>query len=167
MSVAADTLPFPDGHLAAAVAFEVFEHVQDDDALFREVARAVRTGGILLMSVPIRASMWVALDDVCGHLRRYEPEDLFAKVKSFGFEVRGYAWTPAGSPLLSNLQARVLAAGRPIATTIVQNLVFPFQAAWDSRFGRVKWTPPDQPVPSAAEHVVLWLERTGPAPEHR
>jgi SAM-dependent methyltransferase len=162
VSVAASTLPFPDDHLGAAVAFEVFEHVQDDDALFAEVVRSLRPGGLLLMSVPIRASMWVPLDDACGHVRRYEPEDLFAKVKSFGYEVRGYGWSSAPPLILSNVQAKVLHAGRPIATTLVQNLVFPFVAAWDGRFGRLAWTPPDVPVPSAAEHLVLWLVRTGP-----
>jgi len=161
VSVAAGTLPFANEYLGAVVAFEVFEHVEDDDALFGEVARALRPGGLLLMSVPIRASMWVPLDDACGHVRRYEPEDLFAKAKSFGFEIRGYGWSTAPPLVLSNLQARVLHAGRPIATTLVQNLVFPFVAAWDGRFGRLEWTPPDVPVPSAAEHIVLWLVRTG------
>jgi SAM-dependent methyltransferase len=161
VSVAADTLPFPDGHLGAALAFEVFEHVHDDDSLFREVARALRPGGVLLLSVPIRASMWIPLDDACGHVRRYEPEELFAKAKSFGFEVRGYAWSKAVPLALSNLQAKVLHAGRPIATTFVQHLVFPVIAAWDARFGSVEWTSPDTPVPSAAEHLAVWLVKTG------
>jgi SAM-dependent methyltransferase len=154
---AADRLPFDDGTLGAAVAFEVFEHVVDDDALFGEVARALRPGGMLLMSVPIRASMWIPLDDACGHVRRYEPEDLFAKAERFGFEVRGYGWSATPPRILSTIQARVLHAGRPIATTFVQHLIFPFVAAWDGRFGKVAWTAPDTPVPSAAEHLAVWL----------
>jgi SAM-dependent methyltransferase len=167
VSVAADSLPFADEELGATLAFEVFEHVQDDDRLFREVARALRPGGLLLMSVPIRASMWIPLDDACGHVRRYEPDDLMAQASSLGFEVRGYAWSKAMPTLLTDLQARVLHAGRPIATTAVQWTVFPMLAAWDERFGRVEWTSPDVPVPSAAEHLTLWLVRAGRFDEAR
>ena len=160
VSVADGGLPFTDGSIGAAVAFEVFEHVPDDAALFREVARVVRPDGMLLMSVPIRASMWTPLDDACGHVRRYEPDELFAATKAAGFEVRGYMWAPAGSAVMRNLQARILTAGRPIATKLVQNLIFPIQAAWDRFFGKVAWSSPDEPVPSAADDLVVWLERT-------
>jgi SAM-dependent methyltransferase len=161
VSVAAERLPFPDGHLGAVVAFEVFEHVQDDDTLFTEVARVLRPGGLLLMSVPIRASMWIPLDDACGHVRRYEPEELMAKAEALGFQVRAYDWSKAVPRLITDLQAKVLHAGRPIATSAVQLTVFPALAAWDMRFGKVEWTSPEVPVPSAAEHLTLWLTRNG------
>lgn len=45
-------LPFRDGSFAVAMATEVLEHIDDDDALVRELARVLEPGGCLLVSVP-------------------------------------------------------------------------------------------------------------------
>jgi SAM-dependent methyltransferase len=45
-------LPFPDGSFDSCLCTEVLEHVADDNAAVRELARCVRPGGTLLVSVP-------------------------------------------------------------------------------------------------------------------
>jgi len=47
-----DPLPFPDGSFATATVLDVAEHVPDEYALVREVARVLEPGGILYLSVP-------------------------------------------------------------------------------------------------------------------
>jgi SAM-dependent methyltransferase len=154
-------LGFPDGFFGAVLAFEVLEHVEADGALLREIARVLRPGGTLMLSVPIRPSLWTPLDDACGHVRRYEPEELFAKLRAAGIEPGGYAWAAAGPAAVERLRARVLLADRRHTTAIVQNLVFPLQSAFERAFGRVRWDPPDVPVPARAEHLTAWARSPG------
>jgi SAM-dependent methyltransferase len=47
-------LPFPDGTFAACVSDYVLEHIEDPDQHFREVARALRPGGIYCFRTPNR-----------------------------------------------------------------------------------------------------------------
>jgi SAM-dependent methyltransferase len=156
---AGDRLPFEDGSFAATVAFEVLEHVEDDVTLLAEIARVVRTGGVLMLSTPVHASKWSALDDACGHVRRDEPDVLLEKVRAAGFEVGGYAWTPPTFGALTSLRVRALRSNRRLSTAFVQRWIFPFHAAYQRWFSRVRWTSPDRPVPSAADDLMLWARR--------
>ncbi len=158
---AGGALPFPDGSFDAVLAFEVVEHVEDDTGLIDEVARVSRPGAMLIMSTPVHASMWSPLDDACGHVRRDEPEVLFEKVRSAGFEIGGYTWTPAGSPRVMRLRARALTSNRRLSTAFVQTLIFPFHAAYQRMFTKLRWTSPDAPVPTEADDVMLWATRIG------
>jgi SAM-dependent methyltransferase len=46
------TIPFPDNSFDGAICIEVLEHVQDPQELLTETARCLRTGGLLLLTVP-------------------------------------------------------------------------------------------------------------------
>jgi SAM-dependent methyltransferase len=45
-------LPFPDASFDSCLCTEVIEHIPDDEAAVRELARCLRPGGRLLLSVP-------------------------------------------------------------------------------------------------------------------
>jgi SAM-dependent methyltransferase len=47
-----DRVPFDDGFFDVATAFEVIEHVADQDGLLRELGRVLRPDGVLIVSVP-------------------------------------------------------------------------------------------------------------------
>jgi SAM-dependent methyltransferase len=46
------TLPFPDAHFDATVSIEVVEHVQDQFAFLRELARVTKPGGLVIVTTP-------------------------------------------------------------------------------------------------------------------
>lgn len=48
----ADDIPFPERHFDSIVATQVFEHLSDFDKAAKEVYRVLKTGGILLITVP-------------------------------------------------------------------------------------------------------------------
>jgi SAM-dependent methyltransferase len=52
-------------------SFTVIEHLEDDVGHLRQLARHVKPGGYLLVSVPARPEIWTFEDDLVGHLRRY------------------------------------------------------------------------------------------------
>ncbi len=152
-------LPFADDSFDAVLAFEVIEHVDDDTGLLGEMARVSRPGGVLILSTPVHATMWSPLDEACGHVRRDEPPTLFEKVGTAGFEIGGYAWTPAPPRLLSRIRARALRSNRQLSTAFVQTLVFPIHAAAQRMFARVSWQAPTEPVPDGADDVMLWARK--------
>ncbi len=68
-------------------AFDVIEHIDDDEAVLSNLAAAVRPAGGLLISVPQHRWLWSAADDYAHHVRRYTARDLHAKVEAAGFQI--------------------------------------------------------------------------------
>ncbi len=79
-------LPFR-GAFDAIGAFDVLEHIPEDDAVLEGLARALRPGGGLLLTVPQHPGLWSPADVQAGHVRRYRRRDLIGKVRAAGFEV--------------------------------------------------------------------------------
>ena len=73
-------LPFADGSFDLVCAFDIIEHVDDDDGALSEVARTAKPGGTILISIPLHAAFWTAFDDFVGHKRRYDPPHLMSKL---------------------------------------------------------------------------------------
>jgi SAM-dependent methyltransferase len=86
-------LPFPDESFEHVVAAEVLEHIPDDRTAMHEIARVVRPGGTVALTVP----RWYP-EQVCwalsteyhsnpgGHVRIYRGSQLAAAMVSAGLE---------------------------------------------------------------------------------
>ncbi len=93
----ATRLPFADGSFDRVIAAEVFEHILDDQRAMNEVARVLRPGGVLAVTVPA----WLP-ERICwglsreyhevpgGHVRIYTRLELEAKLRRAGFEIGGH-----------------------------------------------------------------------------
>jgi SAM-dependent methyltransferase len=68
------------------IASEVMEHHQDDVAFLLQLRERLNDGGRVLLTVPAHMKDWGANDDFCGHIRRYERDDLHNKLKAAGFD---------------------------------------------------------------------------------
>ena len=68
-------------------AFDVLEHIDDDEAVIAEVGKALRPGGGFLISVPQHPALWSRQDEHAHHVRRYTAAELRRKVEAAGFEV--------------------------------------------------------------------------------
>ncbi|MCC7200208.1 MAG: class I SAM-dependent methyltransferase [Gammaproteobacteria bacterium] len=96
-------LPFADGAFDLVCAFDIVEHVDDDDAALSELARVASPGAAVLLSVPLHPSQWTAFDDFVGHRRRYQPDLLLGKLAVHGLSVEQsavYGMQPRSSRLL-------------------------------------------------------------------
>lgn len=65
----------------------VFEHLKDDVAAFKNSFRLLEKGGHFLMFVPARPEIYGRLDEEMGHYRRYTKKDLRQKAEVAGFKV--------------------------------------------------------------------------------
>jgi SAM-dependent methyltransferase len=67
-------------------AFDVLEHIEEDEAVLAECARMLRPGGVLIATVPQHRFMWSAQDEIAHHVRRYERGELGRKAGDAGLE---------------------------------------------------------------------------------
>jgi len=67
-------------------AFDVLEHIDDDMAALREMVRATRKGGVVILLVPQHPFLWSRMDTIARHRRRYTRPALLAKVSEAGLE---------------------------------------------------------------------------------
>lgn len=72
----ARALPFPDRSMGLVVAFDILEHVEEDDRMASEIRRVLSPGGTALIAVPADMRLWSAHDVAVGHVRRYDRESL-------------------------------------------------------------------------------------------
>jgi SAM-dependent methyltransferase len=82
----ARAIPFAE-EFDVVCAFDVLEHIEEDTDVLREMYRAVRAGGGIVVSVPQHAWLWSRTDEIACHKRRYRASDLAAKVRAAGFTV--------------------------------------------------------------------------------
>ncbi|HMD45568.1 MAG TPA: class I SAM-dependent methyltransferase [Acidimicrobiales bacterium] len=89
-------LPFGDGTFDRVIASEVLEHIPDDVAAMGELARVLRPGGTMAVTVPRCGPEfvnWVLSDEYHdvpgGHVRIYRRSTLRARLSSTGLEPVG------------------------------------------------------------------------------
>ena len=68
-------------------AFDVLEHIDEDERVLSQMHQAVATGGGIMLTVPQHRFLWSQQDEYACHVRRYEAADLRRKVEGAGFEV--------------------------------------------------------------------------------
>lgn len=64
-------LPFADNHFDLVCAFDVIEHVENDQQALREMQRVCKANGSICISVPAFQQLWSNHDVVNLHYRRY------------------------------------------------------------------------------------------------
>ena len=69
-----------EGHYDLIGAFDVIEHIDDDTAAVASLARRLKLGGKLVVTVPAHQWMWSAHDVVNHHQRRYSKARLKALI---------------------------------------------------------------------------------------
>jgi len=82
----------PERHYDLIGAFDVIEHIDDDQAALASIAGRLKPGGKLVVTVPAHQWMWSAHDVVNHHKRRYSKRALRALVQgsSLKLERSGY-----------------------------------------------------------------------------
>lgn len=74
------------GVYSIVIASEVLEHHADDISFLNKLKNRLKIGGYLLITVPAHMNKWGANDDLCGHIRRYERDELKNKLIQSGLE---------------------------------------------------------------------------------
>lgn len=68
-------------------AFDVIEHIEEDEAVLSQIYSACRSGGGVIITVPQHPWLWSEFDTYARHKRRYVRSELKSKVENAGFQV--------------------------------------------------------------------------------
>jgi len=80
-------IPFPDDHFGLVLAYDVLEHIEEDEQVVAEMARVLQPGGRALIAVPADMRLWSAHDEAIGHVRRYTRDSLVALFDNDSFRI--------------------------------------------------------------------------------
>ena len=128
-------LPFGEGSFDLVAAFDVIEHVEDDERVFGELTRVLRPDGRLILSVPLHPARWTTFDDYVGHARRYEPGVLQALLARHGLSVEQSAifGMQSNNPRLLDLTVKGLTRHHTFAVRCYNWLFFPLGMLFQRR----------------------------------
>jgi len=86
MQMDARRVPFVE-EFDAIGAFDVLEHIKEDETVLAQLHSAIKPGGVLLLTVPQHPWLWSVSDEYACHVRRYKRAEIEQKVLSAGFEL--------------------------------------------------------------------------------
>jgi SAM-dependent methyltransferase len=92
-------------------AYDIIEHVPDDEAALRALRKATVTGGGTIIAVPQHPMLWSRADEIGHHQRRYRLRELEGKLERNGFSVlfsASYMMVLLPLMALSRLKARAM-----------------------------------------------------------
>jgi SAM-dependent methyltransferase len=86
-----EALDFPDERFDVVVSCDVLEHIDADRKAMVEMARVLKPGGILVLTVPAYRWLWSAHDEALDHRRRYEAAGLRQLIEDAGLQIELYS----------------------------------------------------------------------------
>ncbi|VVM39543.1 Ubiquinone biosynthesis O-methyltransferase [Pseudomonas fluorescens] len=69
-------------------AFDVIEHIEQDQLVIDNLSRALKQNGSLIISVPQHHWLWSEVDRFACHVRRYSRSDMIEKIEKAGLSVQ-------------------------------------------------------------------------------
>ncbi len=90
-------------------AFDVIEHIQEDEKVIQNVHKALKPDGYFLITVPQHRFLWSYTDDYARHKRRYTRNELKYKLSKNKFRIcfiSSFVFTPFVFVLISRLMKK-------------------------------------------------------------
>lgn len=92
-------LPFADETFDRVICSEVLEHIRDDESAINELARVLRRGGTMAVTVPRAGPEWINwklsreyYSVPCGHVRIYRRRGLERELVRAGLKIEGHTY---------------------------------------------------------------------------
>jgi SAM-dependent methyltransferase len=120
----------------AVYSSNVLEHIQDDVSALRSIKASLQPEGRLVLYLPARKEIYNELDRLVGHYRRYDVDELKAKLSVAGFDLMHWEYADSVGYLAWGLSRfrRVDPSqklGSALALSLYDRLIHPISSALD------------------------------------
>jgi len=68
-------------------AFDVIEHIEEDGLVLNNLFHSLKSGGIMMITVPQHQWLWSSVDVQACHVRRYIAKEIHKKIEDAGFTI--------------------------------------------------------------------------------
>ena len=79
--------PFPDSYFDAITCLNVIEHIKEDTKALSQLARILKPGGRLVVTVPAGPTLFDMYDEIHYHEKRYSLDNLIKNVENAGISI--------------------------------------------------------------------------------
>ncbi|QAY79876.1 bifunctional 2-polyprenyl-6-hydroxyphenol methylase/3-demethylubiquinol 3-O-methyltransferase UbiG [Sphingosinicella sp. BN140058] len=143
-----------DGAYDLVAILDVLEHVEEDRAALQSIARKLKAGGRILITVPAHPWMWSAHDVVNHHKRRYTRATLRAVIGAAGLKIEMMSWF---NSLLFPLAAAARIAGRITRKEDSDDALpaKPVNSLFEAIFGLERYAVGRMPLPPGVSLVAI------------
>ena len=69
------------------IAMDILEHIPDDQLAVQELARVMKLGASLFVTVPAFPFLWSKHDEKVSHIRRYRKSEIESLVENNGLKI--------------------------------------------------------------------------------
>ncbi len=94
-------LKLPKSSFDAVTAFDILEHINDDERALKNIYNVLKPGGIAFVLSPAYQFLWSEHDEALHHKRRYMLSEMHRKMTRAGFKMRkrSYCITFLSAPI--------------------------------------------------------------------
>jgi ubiquinone/menaquinone biosynthesis C-methylase UbiE len=96
-------------------AFDVLEHIEEDESVLKQVYRALKVEGYMVLTVPQHKWLWSSTDEYACHVRRYTAAEIHTKLNAAGFNIvrsTSFVSTLLPAMMLSRLSQNKISEGK-------------------------------------------------------
>ena len=83
----ARSLPFSEDSFDLVICLDVIEHIFEEQAVVKEIARVLKDRGKFIFTVPEGKKLWSSHDVAVSHVKRYEKKEFSELIQSAGLRV--------------------------------------------------------------------------------
>jgi SAM-dependent methyltransferase len=80
-------LPYRNHSFDFITALDVLEHLENDERAIEEISRILQGKGIAVITVPHRNKYYTRQDEIIGHYRRYEIDQVVSLFRKYGLKL--------------------------------------------------------------------------------
>ncbi len=109
----------------------VLEHTTDDEAALGRAWQLLQPGGRVIVFVPAGKRLYGSLDRGIGHQRRYEKDELIAKLRGAGFELERIAYQNRIGKLAWSINSMFGRSALPSGQSLIFDRMVPLLRAFE------------------------------------
>ena len=129
---------YPDNSIENIVSFNVFEHIEEDQIVLKQIQKKLKPGGIFFLFVPADSKLYSSFDKKLGHFRRYDLDNLLEMVRKCNFTIKDYEYFDSLGYILAFIYKVINHRGTISAFHILlfDKIIFPVSILSDKVFNK-------------------------------